>query len=157
MVIGDEADNEAGEGGGAFTAYSHGITSTEGKILETLVSQSRLLNSNTSPSNCLAPVVTAAALLEKHGRNELPEKIIPKWYIFVQQLWQPMPIMIWIALIVEAGIENFIDMAILIFIQFANATIGFYEVRQFSIRQIVNKNLVHKLCSYRLSCDETAA
>lgn len=32
VVIGDEADNEAGEGGGAFTAYSHGITSTEGTL-----------------------------------------------------------------------------------------------------------------------------
>jgi H+-transporting ATPase len=39
-----------------------------------------------------------------------------------------MPIMIWMAAIVEAGIENFADMAILLFIQFANATIGFYEI-----------------------------
>jgi H+-transporting ATPase len=36
--------------------------------------------------------------------------------------------MIWMAAIVEAGIENFADMAILLFIQFANATIGFYEI-----------------------------
>ena len=70
----------------------------------------------------------AAIRLEKYGKNELPETIIPKWYIYVSQLWQPMPIMIWIALIVEAGIENYIDMAILIFIQFANATIGYYEI-----------------------------
>lgn len=70
----------------------------------------------------------AAELLQKWGKNELPEKIIPKWYIFVSQLWQPMPIMIWIAAIVEAGIENYIDMAILLFIQFANASIGYYEI-----------------------------
>lgn len=38
-------------------------------------------------------------------------------YIFVSQLWQPMPIMIWIAAAVEGGIENFIDMSILLFIQ----------------------------------------
>ena len=49
-------------------------------------------------------------------------------YIFVEQLWQPMPIMIWIAAIVEAATENFPDMAILLFIQFANASIGFYEI-----------------------------
>ena len=36
--------------------------------------------------------------------------------------------MIWIAAIVEAGIENYIDMAILLFIQFANASIGYYEI-----------------------------
>ncbi|KAJ1383640.1 hypothetical protein B484DRAFT_341871 [Ochromonadaceae sp. CCMP2298] len=50
----------------------------------------------------------AVLLLEKYGRNELPEKSTPKWYIFVSQLWQPMPIMIWLAAIIEAGIENFL-------------------------------------------------
>jgi H+-transporting ATPase len=39
-----------------------------------------------------------------------------------------MPIMIWIAAIVEAVINNWIDMAILLCIQFANATLSFYEV-----------------------------
>lgn len=39
-----------------------------------------------------------------------------------------MPIMIWIAAIVEAATKNFPDMAILLFIQFANASIGFYEI-----------------------------
>ena len=67
-------------------------------------------------------------LLEKYGRNELPEKVIPKWYIFVSQLWQPMPIMIWIAATIEAAILNWIDMSVLLFIQFANASIGFYEI-----------------------------
>jgi len=67
-------------------------------------------------------------LLKLHGRNELPEKVVPKWYIFLQQLWQPMPLMIWIAAIVEAAIENYTDMGILLFIQFANASIGFYEI-----------------------------
>ena len=39
-----------------------------------------------------------------------------------------MPIMIWIAAIIEAAIQNWIDTGILLFIQFANATIGFYEI-----------------------------
>ena len=70
----------------------------------------------------------AELLLEQFGRNELPEKTIPKWYIFASQLWQPMPLMIWVAAIVEAAIENWPDMAILFFILFANATIGFHEI-----------------------------
>ena len=110
----------------------------------------------------------AARRLVIFGRNELPEKTIPKWlvanttnrhfsafisinrspllhfdllnylavihhdlfprYIFIEQLWQPMPVMIWMAAIVEAGIQNYADMAILLFIQFANASIGFYEI-----------------------------
>jgi magnesium-transporting ATPase (P-type) len=70
----------------------------------------------------------AKTLLDLHGRNELPEKVVPKWYIFVSQLWQPMPVMIWIAAIIEAGIQNWLDMAILLLIQFANASIGYYEI-----------------------------
>eukprot|EP01032_Pedospumella_encystans_P016080 gene16080-biopygen13139 len=36
--------------------------------------------------------------------------------------------MIWIAAIIELGIQNFLDMGILLMIQFANASIGFYEI-----------------------------
>lgn len=67
-------------------------------------------------------------LLLIHGRNELAESTVPLWYVFVSQLWQPMPIMIWCASAVELSISNYIDMGILLFIQFANATIGFYEI-----------------------------
>lgn len=70
----------------------------------------------------------AESRLLKYGRNELPEKVVPKWYIFISQLWQPMPIMIWLAAIIEAGIQNYTDMSILLLIQFTNASIGFYEI-----------------------------
>jgi H+-transporting ATPase len=50
-----------------------------------------------------------------------------QWLIFLELLWAPMPIMIWIAAATEAGIQNWLDMGILLFIQFANASIGFYE------------------------------
>jgi magnesium-transporting ATPase (P-type) len=66
--------------------------------------------------------------LEQYGRNELPDHVDPKWLIFLRQFWAPMPIMIWIAVIIEAGIQNWIDMGILLFIQFANASISFYEI-----------------------------
>ena len=42
------------------------------------------------------------------------------------QLVMPMPIMIWLAVIVEAAIANWIDMIILLLIQFINASIGWY-------------------------------
>eukprot|EP01040_Poterioochromonas_malhamensis_P007402 gene7402-7984_t len=70
----------------------------------------------------------AKVLLEKWGRNELMDKKKPKWLIFMEQLWQPMPIMIWIASITEAGISNWPDMAILLAIQFINASLGYYEI-----------------------------
>mmetsp|Transcript_29232 Transcript_29232/g.59858 ORF Transcript_29232/g.59858 Transcript_29232/m.59858 type:complete len:1035 (+) Transcript_29232:497-3601(+) len=72
----------------------------------------------------------AAALLVKYGKNELPEKVTPKWLVLLQQFWAPMPIMIWIAIIIEIGIQNFIDMGILLLIQFTNASISFYELNK---------------------------
>lgn len=42
------------------------------------------------------------------------------------QLVMPMPIMIWLAVVVEAAIANWLDMIILLLIQFINASIGWY-------------------------------
>ena len=69
----------------------------------------------------------AEALLLVHGRNELPEKTTPSWVIFVRCLWGPMPIAIWIAVIIEFALSNWPDGGILLCIQFGNATIGWYE------------------------------
>ena len=43
--------------------------------------------------------------LTKYGRNELPENVEPKWLLFLKQFWAPMPIMIWIAIIIESGVS----------------------------------------------------
>eukprot|EP00243_Klebsormidium_subtile_P003303 TRINITY_DN16657_c0_g1_i1.p1 TRINITY_DN16657_c0_g1~~TRINITY_DN16657_c0_g1_i1.p1 ORF type:complete len:982 (+),score=329.76 TRINITY_DN16657_c0_g1_i1:182-3127(+) len=69
----------------------------------------------------------AKELLHIHGKNELEEKITPSWLVYLKQLKGPMPIMIWIAIVVEAAIQNWLDMGILLGIQFINATIGWYE------------------------------
>ncbi|CAG9466903.1 unnamed protein product [Pedinophyceae sp. YPF-701] len=69
----------------------------------------------------------AAELLSQYGRNELSEKAKPKWLIYAEQLYGPMPIMIWIAIIIEFAIQAYIDAAILLGIQFTNATIAYYE------------------------------
>jgi H+-transporting ATPase len=69
----------------------------------------------------------AKALLEKHGPNKLPEKVIPKWYIFASMLWQPMPLMIWIAAIITIILGGYVDFAVLTAINLGNATLSFYE------------------------------
>ena len=71
--------------------------------------------------------IEAELLLKECGKNELPEKIIPKWYIFLMLFWEPMPVMIWIAIVIEAILGKWMDMSILIAIQFSNASIAFYE------------------------------
>lgn len=52
---------------------------------------------------------------------------MPKWLVYIQHLYGPMPIMIWIAIIIEFAIQNWIDAGILLGIQFVNATLGWYE------------------------------
>ncbi|EKX32039.1 hypothetical protein GUITHDRAFT_82635 [Guillardia theta CCMP2712] len=69
----------------------------------------------------------AEELLKKWGKNELVEKVTPKWLIFLRLLTGPMPIMLWIASLIELIIGNYADMAILLIIQFTNAGISFYE------------------------------
>ncbi|KAL4448940.1 hypothetical protein ABPG77_007657 [Micractinium sp. CCAP 211/92] len=69
----------------------------------------------------------AEQLLQQYGKNELEEKRTPKWLVYLQHLWGPMPIMIWLAIIIEFAIQNWIDAGILLGIQFANATLGWYE------------------------------
>lgn len=66
-------------------------------------------------------------LLAQYGRNELPEKVTPKWLIFLSLLWQPMPVMIWIAAIIELCLLSWIDTIVLSAINILNACLGYYE------------------------------
>eukprot|EP00605_Chrysophyceae_sp_TOSAG23-4_P002329 GSChrysophyteH1.ASY1.ANO1.2575.1 assembled CDS len=84
-------------------------------------------NDTFTPSKGLSDI-EANVLLQRWGKNELPEKVTPKWVIFVEQLIAPMPIMIWIAAVTELAISNYPDMGILLGIQFINAGIGYYEI-----------------------------
>lgn len=86
------------EGGGGIFIMSEGLCSDEAKLL-----------------------------LKLHGKNELPERFTSKWYIFMMLLAEPMPIMIWLAVVIEAILFKWTDMFILLGIQIANASIAFYE------------------------------
>lgn len=79
-----------------------------------------------SNSNGLS-TADAQMKLQQYGRNEISDKMDPHWLIFIRQFWAPMPLMIWIAILGEALIQNFADMTILLVIQLSNATISFYE------------------------------
>jgi len=69
----------------------------------------------------------AEKLLLKWGPNELEEKTKSKLTIFIEQFTAPMPIMIWIAIVVEGILENWLDMVILCGLQAVNGGIGYYE------------------------------
>ena len=69
----------------------------------------------------------AEALRAQFGFNELPEKKINPFHMFLGYLWGPMPCMIWAAIIIElikVGLvgEGVEDVVVLFVLQFANAT-----------------------------------
>jgi len=85
----------------------------------------------------------AARRLAQYGPNELPENAKNPWLLLAEAFWGPMPIMIWIAIIVElvVGIvksakgvkgasgpdEHYVDFVVLMILQVANAVVGWHE------------------------------
>eukprot|EP00595_Chromulina_sp_UTEXLB2642_P003247 CAMPEP_0196763184 /NCGR_PEP_ID=MMETSP1095-20130614/3616_1 /TAXON_ID=96789 ORGANISM="Chromulina nebulosa, Strain UTEXLB2642" /NCGR_SAMPLE_ID=MMETSP1095 /ASSEMBLY_ACC=CAM_ASM_000446 /LENGTH=723 /DNA_ID=CAMNT_0042115873 /DNA_START=42 /DNA_END=2210 /DNA_ORIENTATION=- len=106
---------------------SDGISLKQTDIDDDDIDQDHNRTENFVPSKGLTTAEAEKRLLE-YGRNELEDKKTPKWLIFLQQLWAPMPIMIWIAAFTEAGIQNWPDFGILLAIQFINASLGYYEI-----------------------------
>lgn len=99
-------------------------------VLSKAISEHRENDDNAAallpPSNGLTSE-EAKELFDRYGPNELPSKKTPKWLIFVRLLWGPMPVVLWVAIIIEFALQNYPDGAILLAILLANALIGWYE------------------------------
>ena len=98
MAVNPEGQGSSMEGEASNFKFSEGISSEEARIL-----------------------------LMNHGKNEMPEKRVPKWYVFLTIISEPMPLMIWLAIIIEGILMKWSDMFVLLGIQVANASIAFYE------------------------------
>ena len=81
----------------------------------------------------MAPVATglteaeAAERLVFFGRNALEEKKTNVFLKFLGYFWGPMPIMIWIASIIELINESWPDLGVLLLLQLINGLVGFVE------------------------------
>lgn len=67
--------------------------------------------------------------LARDGPNSLPEKKVNPILNFLKYYWGPMPWMIWAAIIIELIRLDFVDLVVLIILQFLNGIIGWYEER----------------------------
>jgi len=127
----DDIEGSGLEGGGGQGVGSGGVSSGIGGGTEDVQkSKGGVMASNGDFVYCRKEGLTAKEaydLLKEHGKNELPEKVVSKWYIFLMLLCEPMPLMIWLAATIEAVIFKWMDMAILLGIQMTNASIAFYE------------------------------
>jgi H+-transporting ATPase len=65
--------------------------------------------------------------LERDGPNALPEIKVNPCLKFLSYYWGPMPIMIWIAIIIELARQAWLDVGVLSFLQFINGFIGWHE------------------------------
>ena len=71
--------------------------------------------------------------LLKFGKNELEEKKKNPWIELLKTFIAPIPIMIWIAILVEfiealtKDSQEYADVAVLLILQFLNSIIGWYE------------------------------
>lgn len=69
----------------------------------------------------------AELLLQKWGRNELPEKKKGKFELLMEQFLQPMPLMITAAFCIEGMLQNWVDMTLLIVLNIVNCGLAYYE------------------------------
>jgi len=80
-----------------------------------------------------APIATglldadAALRLAHHGPNSLEEKNENLFLKLLSYFWGPMPIMIWLAALIEYINESWPDLAILLTLQFLNGFVSFFE------------------------------
>ncbi|CAG9327110.1 unnamed protein product [Blepharisma stoltei] len=82
---------------------------------------------------------------ERDGPNELPEKRVNPFLKFLSYYWGPMPIMIWIAFIIELIRLSYIDFCVLFILQFFNGFVGWYEEKNAgNAIEALKKNLAPK-------------
>lgn len=87
-----------------------------------------------------------AARLEKYGPNKLPEVEVNVCLKFLSYFWGPMPIMIWLAIIVEAINQDWEDFVVLAILQFVNGMVGFIEEHNAGNAIAALKNSLRPAC-----------
>eukprot|EP01047_Picozoa_sp_COSAG01_P049062 COSAG01_NODE_4827_length_4711_cov_3.478534_1_plen_1101_part_00 len=84
----------------------------------------QLLNTNPEEGLTAAEVQERTA---KFGPNALEETQVNKLLELAKKFWGPMPIMIWIAALVEVLQQSWTDFAVLITLQIVNGVLGWHE------------------------------
>ncbi|CAG9335428.1 unnamed protein product [Blepharisma stoltei] len=81
----------------------------------------------------------------RDGPNTILEKKKKPILKFLSYFWGPMPIMIWIAIIIEIVRLSYIDFVVLLILQFFNGFVGWYEERNAgNAIEALKKNLAPK-------------
>lgn len=87
-----------------------------------------------------------AARLAQYGPNKLPEVEVNMFLKFLSYFWGPMPIMIWLAILVEAINQDWEDFVVLMILQFVNGVVGFIEEKNAGNAIAALKNSLRPSC-----------
>jgi magnesium-transporting ATPase (P-type) len=136
-----EQEGSTSASGAARTNTSNGhVHSNDPEFRQQLQSEDQINYGNGSDDRKNASTISlnydglssdeAERRLQLYGPNSIPKSIVKsKLHLFCTQLFgAPMPIMIWIAIVILLLIGNIFDAIILCIIQFTNATISYYEM-----------------------------
>ena len=102
-------------------------------LSESLLNRPSAANPEGTGYNSMAPVATglseaeATERLQFFGLNALEEKKVNIFLKFLGYFWGPMPIMIWIASLIELINESWPDLGVLLLLQLINGLVGFVE------------------------------
>jgi len=80
------------------------------------------------------------------GFNELPEKKVNPCLVFLSYFWGPMPIMIWLAIIVEVIQQSWEDFIVLMILQGVNGGVGYIEEKNAGNAVAALKNSLAPKC-----------
>ena len=79
------------------------------------------------PSSKGHTTASAEAMLQKWGKNEIPEEKEPLWKMFAMQFVGTMPAMIEIAGLLALSLGSYLDFWIIFALLMTNASLGFIE------------------------------
>jgi len=69
----------------------------------------------------------AGALLAKSGPNTLPDTSVPAWRLALAKFWAPVPWMLEAAILLQVGLREYVEAAVIAGLLVFNAALGFFQ------------------------------
>src|SRR5664279_243927 len=88
------------------------------------------MSAQSSKESALSPGLTsdeARALLAKSGPNTLPDTSVPAWRLALAKFWAPVPWMLEAAILLQIGLREYVEAAVIAGLLLFNAALGFFQ------------------------------
>jgi H+-transporting ATPase len=88
------------------------------------------MNAQGVPESALSPGLTsdeAQARLAKSGANTMPDTSVPAWRLALAKFWAPVPWMLEAAILLQVGLREYVEAAVIAGLLVFNAALGFFQ------------------------------